>query len=290
MLTPDVAATQQAVRNVSNFVAGVTPYALALIELQLGPQPIMLDNREVGTYDPLSSQPALEGALRASRSHCLDFASNVSQPLHVWAMQTIPEYAGQFQTQAASILNVIARISPGAAPTAAQRQAVQAALQSLADGLALVGAPLAGIESALRTFLDQLGGDHCALAEGSNALAPILEQLKENTEADIEQYALQLGGQGAVGVLEQIAAQTYGQLTNLSDNVGRAAADGAQVGQAMSQLQNGVTTLQGKYAAVVTQVGAAGDDSFAVVLQQLDVQNAESAWRQLSDFISQSGF
>lgn len=289
MLTPDVAATQQAAQNISNFEAGVMPYALALIQMRLGPQPIMLDNQEVGTYDPLSSQPALEDAIRAAQSHCNDFAGNVNQPLHVWAVQTVPLYGAQFQTQAATILNVIGQIAPGAAPTAAQRRMVQAALQSLADGLASVGAPLGGVEAALKTFLDQLSGDHRALTEGSNTLAPILDDLKANTQADIEQYALRLGGQGTVGVLEQLASQTYGALTNVSDNVGRAAVDGAQVGQAMSQLQNGVTTLQGKYAAVVNQVGAAGDDEYAVILQQLDLQDAQSAWQQLSDFISQCG-
>src|ERR1051325_4686698 len=106
MLSPNVAATRQAAQNVSDFEAGVTPYGLALVALQLGPQPIMLDGREGGTYDPLSSQPALAEDLRAAQSHFFDFVGNVSRPLHVWAIQTVPSYNGQFQTQSSAILNV----------------------------------------------------------------------------------------------------------------------------------------------------------------------------------------
>lgn len=288
MLAPDVAGTQAAASNLVDFQNGLMPYLTAVITIPLGPQPLTIDGQPAGTYDPLSGYPGLEQSLREAQGHCWAFDANVSQPLHLWAVYTVPDYNDQFQAQTQTVLDVIAQLG-GSPPTPAQRQTVQAALAALSSGLADSRARLTQAQTNLPVFLDQVTADHQTFTVGEDALGELIPRVQQDIDNDIIQYSMGFGGAAIADLVGQIGGQMIGYLNKLDGAVGEAKVESEQAGAAMSALMTGVDTLGTKYDAVAAQVAAAGDEEFGSVLQQLDIQVARTDWQQLTDFLQSCG-
>ncbi len=289
MLTPDVSAIQQAVTMFTNGQSLLLPYAETLLELRLGQQPLVLDGQNLGEFDPLANYPQMADNLQNARAHILDFTNNVSQPLNIWAIQGLPDFNDTFQMQAGRLTAVINAIGIDGTPTPAERQTVTAALAAIADGLAQGEAVIASAQQNLITFQNQFTADHSALAESDDALNRIIPQVQQQILDDSLKFIGGIFGAELAKLVEEIGGQVIDQLTSLESSVDDALSASQGLGLGLSALANLVATLNSKYAAVSTEIAQAEAAQVASLLQALDVEVAARAWRQLTDFVAQSG-
>ena len=289
MLSPDVSATENAVTSYVNSRTPIVDYAVAVIEIPLGSQPLVIDGQDAGSYDPLNGFPALADSLQTAKDHVTDFANKVDQPIHMWAIVTIPAFNDQFQTETGAILKVINQLGSTGVPTSAQRQAVTGALQNLKTQLSDGRSKLVAIQDALNIFLDQLSSDYQILVNGSNSISASITELNKALLKDELKASGGIFGGDIANLIGKIGGKMIDSLQSVLNAINKAATSNKDIGTAMSDLANTVATLLSKYDSVLNNVQNAKDEQFASILQELDIQLAQTDWKQLADFISESG-
>ncbi len=287
MLTPDVSAIQEAVACQATVTKAICAYMLAILRIPLAPQPIQVEGVN-GSVDPFLDLPSLKDALSAARTHILAFGGTVMEPLHTWALQTVPDFNDTFRLRSNQILTILKEVGSGT-PTPAQRQAVLESLTVLACGLAAGHAQVAGVRQAQRTFLREFAEDHRTLTVGENSLVPNIKAISDAITAEIAKYALGPLGAGIAAVAAEIGGRTADALQNTADLLDTAAGAADRMDAAFSDLETVVETLCQKYSGIVREVDEASDEDFGCVLQRLEITTAQVAWKQLADYVSTAG-
>src|SRR5262249_51617066 len=77
MLTYDLTGTEDAMTGVKGNVSAIVPYVQAVLDLSLGPQPIVIGGQQAGLWDPFAQTPGLVSSLQGIKQHCQDFHDNV---------------------------------------------------------------------------------------------------------------------------------------------------------------------------------------------------------------------
>lgn len=296
MLTYDLTGTEDAMTGVKGNVSAIVPYVQAVLDLSLGPQPIVIGGQQAGLWDPFAQTPGLVSSLQGIKQHCQDFHDNV-----LIGLANVPGFLVIFggntnyrtygiQCDLAQILSVLQALQQSKAPpTAAQRQAVGSALDDLSFGLNMIASMMNVLPDSTATFVDQISGDVQTLTDGSCSINSAINQANQSYQSAVEQYILGPGG----GVIAKILGDIFGQIVSglqaIQGQLNGAVAAAQPVPEALSKLQRIFTVLISDYLTTSQAITAASDAQFASVVQELDVQNAQSYWQNATTFAIANG-
>lgn len=285
MITPDLAQAKQQMQQQVNAATAVTGYCQAVITL-------------LPAYSSLVKGADLGTLVTNATTH----ATTWSQGLCQSSTEIVPELFAGFSTaytqaEARMLADEQAlQRDPGDRPP---RDDLVSRLSSLVSALKDRGAKVAALQQSLTVFQAALQGDHAASAtviarlsatsEGGVLVSQARGELGLNF-VDAQQLspcvsiisidsqvAISLDGGPAAGT-EVIPAVMIDALLSSLQN------ENVTATQALSALADTWQVVTGKYDSLTTDLKQAQSDQVGDILQQLDLQQAASAWRQLAEF------
>ena len=136
--------------------------------------------------------------------------------------------------------------------------------------------------------MDQMSGDIQTLTQGSYSISNALAQMQEDYKQAVLKYAGAFGS-GIENILGQIYGQQYQALEAIGNAISAAVTAEAPVTQSLGKFADIFTALGSDYATTIQAVQQASDEQFGSVLQELDLQDAQSYWQNASSFATANG-
>ncbi len=287
MLNPEVSAVKKAVAGQATVIKAVCAYMDSILRIPVDPEPVEMDGFR-GEIDPLSDFPSLKDSLSLAQSHVLDFEAKVVNPLHVWAIRTVPDFSETFQARSSEILSILNDLGSGT-PTPAAREAVMSSLTALSTAMAEGHAQVVGVQQALANFLTAFSEDHLTLTVGENSLQSMIDVVR----SALPGWALRYGslglGAACIGFITDTGYETLEAMQETANLIGTAADNADQMDDAFSALETVVETPSEKYSGALREVDEAKDEDFGSVLQRLEISTAQVSWKQLAGYLSRAG-
>jgi hypothetical protein len=285
VLTPDTQQTQQQMQHQVAAAAAVTDYCQAVLTL-------------LPAYSSLVTGGDLATVVQDATAHAGEWTSGLCAACAHTVPESIVDFADAYERAEARLLADERALLSDPADDRAKADLTQR-LSSLAAALQQRGALIASLRQRLTAFQSTLQGDYTA----SSAVIARLSQTSESgvivSEAQAQlglnfvqsqqlapcvaivtldaQVAVNLDGGSAAGTEVIPAVLIDALLSSLQSR-------NADTTQALSALADTWQVVTAKYASVATDLQQAQADQVGGILQQLDLQQAATAWRQLAQF------
>lgn len=294
MIQADITTTEASISMLAQCVSAVLPYCLAVEAIQLGPQPMVIDGQNAGSWDPLANAAAIETALQTAQQDCEGFNGMVVPFLGAMP-QLIANAVGSAGTS--GILNdlsviepIMASIATGATPTDAQMQAVNASLADIVSQINTLQGELSQIQDGVTAFQQNMSSDVEALTNSSTSISAAISSINYYYQQDVEQYVGEIGGDAIINILSTITNEVVSGLQTAQTAVNNAVGLEGTVGPALTAIQGLFDGMYNDYNNVAKEAAAASAATFGSVMQQIDITLLQTFWKDLVTYTADNGF
>jgi len=287
-LVVDLAAARRGVAAYLASCAPVRAYLAALLAIELGERPLVIDGQTAGRYDPLAKQPEAKAGLQAALSHGKELGSYLDT-LHGWAHGGMAGAVDLIVPQVEVMRDVLQAIPSGAPATPEQARRLAEAMNRAGAYSQLVGVAAEQMREGVIAFLGRLVEDNASLAGGRTAVAAVIHQVEADATAAAQPYILSPLGRGIGEAILGLGRQLRDQLRHLDQSLGQALQGHAEMGGGISALGSAVETIAGKYAAAQRAISRAGNAELPAVVRKLEPAKALVFWHEYLQFIESSG-
>lgn len=246
-------------------------------------------------------QVAIQQDIETAQNHGQNWINNICPAASSGIPSSIVSFNNSFQTIAAQLASILGEIGNqnGGIPTAQQRSAVDSQFDQLAAAAGTVQQSVKGLSDQVAQYTSDTNSDQKTLGNDVNtAVAQISNGASQVAQISgaIGENFLDMQQLGPCSVIVNIDMNIQMKVTETGADQGLIAAiytkiilesiisDVQMAQKSVQDIHDAWVILQGKIAAVQSDLKDASNDQYQAQFEQLDIQTAASQWQQLAAF------
>jgi hypothetical protein len=283
-LVIDVAAFADAALKMGTRNDGMRAYIAAMRAVPLGPQPVIIDGHQSGTYDPLAKHEAFRAALWGAK-HAADGIASELDSLHNWATGGAKELAKTINTPLQRILDLV----QGDSVSETQAKEIVTQMTTVWFYTNMLSAGLDTTSLNVTNFIKRMVVDHETLSRGPLELRAVADQVGRSISADAQPYLLNPFTAGIGNVYLAIGRALLSNIDRLAGSIGKALEGHEAMQAGATALGIAMASAKGKYNAAYNAATRSSVADLPTVMRRMRLSTAIASWNQFADFFSRSG-
>jgi hypothetical protein len=267
----------------------VMPYVNAVKAIPLGAQPIVIDGRESGRYDPLDKYPALRTALFAAQDHATRLA-DAATTLHEWAvLKQRHDFIETIIQSLEAVRGMIENVPDGTPVSTDVLEKIRRCMQHVSVGSMLTSMALQQTSDGVNAFASNVVTDHDTLARGPLEMGALISRIEEQTKSEAMKYILNPMSGGIGQVILKIGSAFIEPARNMQRVISTALASHEAIRGAAGALANAAESARLKQESAYDRFQRADAAGVSATLRKLRLETAATSWKQFLDFFKRSG-
>ncbi|MEA2488824.1 MAG: hypothetical protein QOH21_616 [Acidobacteriota bacterium] len=264
----------------------VMAYVAAVTAIPMGPQPITIEGRVAGQYDPLAKHPGLKGSLYVAQDHARCMAGAVTT-LHMWASGE-SGLIGPILETLESLRQMVDRMPEGVAVSTADLEKIHEHVARFSGYAFIVNLSMQQVHSGVQAYVSNVVADHDALTRGPDALEASIGQVEEQARNEALKYMDPLSA-GIGRIIIKIAAGVITAARSTQAVISNALAGHEAIRGAANALATAAQSARTKQEKANDRVVSADAATISTTIRQARLATAITSWKQFDEFFKKSG-